>query len=78
MDELGIMESASPKFCEAVLNHLDGDEHVIATVKEKNANLLNKVRNHPKAQCYEITVENRDELYEILLPVIRSWNKENR
>lgn len=77
MDELGVLETGSEKFCASVLEHLDSNEHVIAAVKAKNSDFLNKVRNHPKAQCYEITVENRDELYKLLLPVVRSWNEKN-
>lgn len=77
MDELGFMETGSPAFCESVLNHLDGDDHVIATVKARfDVDFLDKVRNHPKALVCEITPENRDEVYEQLLPIVRSWNRE--
>ena len=76
-DELGFMETGSPEFCESVLRHLDGDEHVIATVKARyDVEFLDKIRSHPKAQVYEITPANRDALYEELLPIVRSWNKE--
>lgn len=76
MDELGIMENDSPKFCSAVLEHLDADAPIIAAVKAKRSVFLDGVRNHPKAQCFTITTENRDELYHELLPVIQSWNRE--
>ena len=77
MDELGFMETGSPAFCESVLRHLDGDGHVIATVKARyDVDFLDKVRSHPNAQLYEITEENRDELCEALLPIVRSWNNE--
>ena len=77
MDELGFMETGSPEFCESVLRHLDGDEHVIATVKARyDVEFLDRVRSHPKAQVYEITPENRDAMYEELLPIVSSWNKE--
>lgn len=76
MDELGVMENGSPAFCEAVLHHLDGDDPIIATVKAKKSDFLDKVRSHPKAELYYITEENRDSLYEQLLPVIQGWNNE--
>lgn len=76
MDELGVMENGSPAFREAVLHHLDGDDPIIATVKAKKSDFLDKVRSHPKAELYYITEENRDSLYEQLLPVIQGWNNE--
>lgn len=76
MDELGFMETGSPGFCSKVLEHLDGDGHVLAAVKsDMDTDFLIKVRSHPKAELYMISEENRDELYEKLLPIIRSWNE---
>lgn len=77
MDELGFMETASPAFCEAVLSCLDGDTPVLAICKNRSdVDFLNKVRCHPKVRNYTITQENRDDLFELLLPVIKAWNKE--
>lgn len=77
MDELGVLETGSSRFCNSVLEHLDVDGHVIATIKAKyGVEFLDKVRSHPKAELYNITVENRDSLYNELLPIIRSWNTE--
>lgn len=71
MDELGFMEAGSEIFTRKVTEALDGDTPVIAAVKSrKDIPFLTKVRSHPKAAVYEITPENRDELYETLLPLI--------
>ena len=74
MDELGFMEADCERFTSAVLNRFDGDIPVIATVKSTHPEVefLNRVRSHPKAELYMITKENRDELYEQLLPIVRS------
>lgn len=74
MDELGFMEVASDPFCRAVMACLDGDIPVIAAVKEYDIDFLNQIRSHPKAEVYRISKENRDALYQQLLPIIQCWN----
>lgn len=76
MDELGFMESGAEKFRKAVLAAFDGDIPVIAAIKkgyEDNA-FLNAVKAHPNAELFEIDRENRDALYEKLLPVVKEMN----
>lgn len=75
MDELGFMESKAEGFTRAVIETLDGDIPVIAAVKARyDVPFLNEVRAHPKGQLHMITQENRDALFEELLPTIQSWN----
>lgn len=71
MDELGVMESKSPAFCQAVLELLDGDVPVLAAVKDKSTPFLEAVRAHPKAKCFYITKENREELYPEVLAFVQ-------
>lgn len=67
MDELGFMEKDASAFCERVLELFDGDIPVLATAKAgHDIEFLNKLLNHPNADVYYITIENRDELYELL------------
>jgi nucleoside-triphosphatase len=63
MDELGVMESDAHGFCAAVLECLDGDSLVIASVRDKKSPFLDAVRNHPKAKCFFITPKNADALF---------------
>ena len=63
LDELGFLEARAEQFCAAVFALLDGDVPVIAAVKDKNIPFLEAVRSHPKARCFYITPENREELY---------------
>ena len=67
MDELGFMEAAAPAFCGRVLDILDGPYHVLATVKAADTRFLERVRSHPNALLFEVTVKNRDDLYEQIL-----------
>lgn len=71
LDELGFMESSSEEFCSAVLNLLDGNVPVIAAVKYKDTPFLQAVRSHPKAKCFWIDEQNRDALYEEVLPFVK-------
>ena len=74
MDELGFMEAQAEAFTSAVMDALDGDVPVVAAVKARfDIPFLDAVRAHPKGKLYMITRENRDQLLEELLSVIRSW-----
>ncbi len=74
MDELGFMEAKADVFTQAVFDALDGDIPILAAVKSRtDIPFLEKVRNHPNASVYQITVENRDSLCDMLLPVVKSW-----
>ena len=70
MDELGMMESGAKAFCAAALAALDGDADSIFALKVTDTPFLNAVRGHPKAVCLRITKENREKLFETILPLI--------
>ena len=73
MDELGFFEAKADDFTAAVLAALAGDVPVIAAVKSRtDVSFLNAVRAAPKAEVFYITPENREELYERLLPSIKA------
>ena len=73
MDELGFFEAKAEAFTAAVLHALAGDVPVIAAVKSRtDVPFLNAVRAASRAEVFYITPENRDELYEKLLPRIRA------
>ena len=67
LDEIGFLEAKSENFCRALLHLMDGDRPVIAAVKDRETDFLNRIREHPKARCFTITPENRDVLYEEVL-----------
>lgn len=68
MDELGFMESGSPRFREKVLSDLDGDIPCLCVVKARcDVPFLNAVRSHPRVDLYHVTEQNRSELFGELL-----------
>ena len=72
MDELGFFESKADRFTAAVLEALAGDVPVLAAVKSRtDVPFLNAVRAAPQAEVFRITPENRDALFEALLPRMR-------
>lgn len=72
MDELGFMEADAGAFTAAVFDALDGDIPVLAAVKARyDVPFLNAVRAHKNADVYDVTIENRDALYESLAPLFR-------
>lgn len=75
MDELGFMEENAKDFCDAVLEALDSDIPILATVKDtdKNCRFLEAVRNHPLAEVLMIDEENRDEVFRCVRDVVRTW-----
>ncbi len=75
MDELGFLEAGAERFTRAVMQALDGDVPVLAAVKARfDVPFLNAVRAHPNAVLYTVTPENREGLYQTLLPAIAAWN----
>lgn len=63
LDEIGTVESFSPRFQQAIMRILGGNFDVLASVKAQNTDFLRLVRAHPDCELYMITPENRDDLY---------------
>lgn len=59
MDELGFLERDARRFQEAVLAALQGDQPVLAAVKNRNDPFLQAVRGVPGVRVLYITRENR-------------------
>ena len=79
MDEIGTMEENALRFRDKVLTCLDGDIPVIAAVKSKaGSSFLERVKHLPNTRLYWITEQNREMLYEELLPTILRWNEQGR
>ena len=73
MDELGFMEAGAKAFISRVFTLLEGDIPVIASTKARtDIPFLCGVRSHPNCRVYAVTPENLEDLYAMLLPVVRS------
>ena len=70
MDELGILEKDAAAFQQKVLSLLGGDRPVLAAVKAKDTPFLSAVRSCPKARLFTVTEDNRDALFDEILPLL--------
>lgn len=62
IDEIGKMELASRKFCEAVREALDSDRIVIATVMQRPHPFADEIKARPDVELIEITMQSREGL----------------
>ncbi|MDD4716147.1 MAG: nucleoside-triphosphatase [Oscillospiraceae bacterium] len=72
MDEIGPMESKEPRFSAAVLDALDGDTPILASVRDIDIPFLEAVRGHSKARCFFLTKENAKTLFPEALAHLRA------
>ncbi len=62
VDEIGKMESLSPRFAAAVRAALDSPVPVLGTIARSSGALIAEVRRRPDVTPVEVTLENRDGL----------------
>ncbi len=62
VDEIGKMESLSPRFAAAVRAALDSPVSVLGTIARSGGALIAEVRRRPDVTLVEVTLENRDGL----------------
>ena len=60
IDEIGKMELASQKFCEAVREALSSGKFVVATIMQHRHPFADEIKELPCVEVIEITVQNRD------------------
>jgi nucleoside-triphosphatase len=62
IDEIGKMECLSARFVEAVQALLDSGRTVVATVGQRGAGFIARVKHRPDAELWEVTRQTRDEM----------------
>ncbi len=67
LDEIGKMECFSPIFREAALAALDSTNIVIGTITLGGGEFIESIKNRNDIEIIEVTLENRDELPEIII-----------
>ena len=69
MDEIGFMEKDAERFKALILELLSGEIPIIGAVKARHPEneFLNRVKNHPNVDLYNLTEDNRNELAELLI-----------
>jgi len=75
IDEIGKMECFSKEFVTAVENLLASDKSVLATVAKKGKGLISEVKNHPDAQLFNLTTQNRDKIITEISQTLSFLNK---
>lgn len=64
MDEVGVLEDRCEQFCTSVLRTLSGPVPVFGVLKQADGQLLNAVRAHEATNVIEVTLKNRDALFD--------------
>src|SRR3990167_6080444 len=77
IDEIGRMQHCSKKFLNVIKKALDGPAHVLATIVSVEP-WANEFKNRSDVIVVEVTPENRDQLPEMLVPMIANLDKYDR
>ena len=67
IDEIGKMECFSEKFQRLLIELLDSEKWVIATIAFQGTGLIDEVKRRDDVKIYEITEKNRDSLISLIL-----------
>jgi nucleoside-triphosphatase len=70
IDEIGKMELASRKFCEAVREALSSGKFVLATIMRHRHPFADEIKALPGVEVIEITIQNRDEVPKRIMEMI--------
>ena len=73
MDEIGFMESHFEGFKDAIRDVLNSDKNILGVVRNKDTEFLNEVRNHASVQVVIVNNENRNDLPETLVNMLRGF-----
>lgn len=60
IDEIGKIESLSRKFCRMVIELLDAEKPVIASISDKGTGIISEVKKRNDVKLHEITLENHE------------------
>lgn len=71
MDELGVLEEGAPAFQAEVLACLDGEHRVLGVIKQADTPWLNQIRMRKDCSIFELTRNNRVEIYNELISMLK-------
>ena len=76
IDEIGFFEEDVEEYTNRIFTLLEDPDHpVLAVVKTRyECPFLTKVKSYPGTSFYQVTEENREELFDLLSAAIRNWN----
>jgi nucleoside-triphosphatase len=67
IDEIGRMECFSQRFMDALTQLLASDRTVVATIHRNAPGFIQRVKERPDVELWEVTLQNRDELCRSIL-----------
>ena len=78
LDELGFMENHIETFTSKVYELLDSEKPVFGVLKDFDCEFLNKIRNRNDVIILEITKENRDNILDEIVDILKSFGVDFR
>ena len=73
MDEIGFLESHFEGFKDAIRDVLNSDKYILGVVKNNDTDFLNEVRNHASVKVVLVDINNRDDLPETIVNMLRGF-----
>jgi len=71
IDEIGKMECESKKFTKLIIDLLNAEKPVVATVPEKGTGLISEIKKRDDVRLFELTPNNHEQKLKELTMVIR-------
>jgi nucleoside-triphosphatase len=71
IDEIGKMECFSARFITAVSALLDSGHRIVATIHQRAGGFVQRVKNHPDVELWQVTRGNRDGMPDRVVAWIR-------
>jgi nucleoside-triphosphatase len=60
IDEIGKVECLSRKFCKIIIEILNAEKSVIASISDKGTGIISEIKKRSDVKLHEITLENQD------------------
>lgn len=70
IDEIGPMELLSPEFRQVVLDILGKSASVLGSIVWRSTPFTDQIKSRPDVTLLEVTPENREELFEVILELV--------
>jgi len=71
IDEIGKIECESKKFSKLIVELLNADKPLVATIPEKGTGLISEIKKRDDIRLFELTVHNHEQKLKELTMVIR-------
>ncbi len=71
MDEIGVLEDCSIKFCQRVINCLNSKKRVIGCIKSAKGKLIDQIKGRVDTKIIELTKENKEEVLQTAVDFLR-------